>query len=105
MLGTDTCLRPRKKEPLETAVAKAGDHPGSVTPRVTMSSLLTLRMSATGAHVRTWHFIAHAVLDAVVRCPRRKRVEIVQGGGWIQPLGQRRAQTNIDGSETATELR
>src|SRR5436309_1857071 len=27
-------------------------------------------MSAAGTHARTWHFIAHAALDAVVRGPR-----------------------------------
>ena len=66
---------------------------------------LTLRMSATGTHALAWYSIPHAALDAVVRCPREKRADIAQGGEWIQPLNQRRAQANIGGWETATELR
>jgi len=45
MLGPDTSLGTRQKEPLKTTMSKTGDHPGSVTPRVTMSSLLTLALS------------------------------------------------------------
>ncbi len=46
MLGPDTSLRTRQKEPLKTTMAETGDDPGSVTPRVTMSSLLTAEFSA-----------------------------------------------------------
>jgi hypothetical protein len=45
MLGPDASLRTRQKEPLKTTMAKTGDHPGSVTPQVTMSRLLTLALS------------------------------------------------------------
>ncbi len=62
MLGPDTSLGTRQKEPLKTTMAKTGDHPGSVTPRVTMSSLLTLALSggrgAEGARTASMVVIA-----------------------------------------------
>ena len=66
MLGPDTSLRTRQKEPLKTTMAKTGDHLGSVTPRVTMSSLLTLALSG-GAQSPMVALLHNRPLERVVR--------------------------------------
>jgi len=66
MLGPDTSLGTRQKEPLKTPMAETGDHLGSVTPRVTMSSLLTHALSG-GAMPPNIAWLFDRPLERVVR--------------------------------------